>query len=162
MAKLSMVKRVKVDATNNAIPLTSAEVDATIASIATRVKIIETDRVYKSTRRNTSADKNTASGVRSTSQALTIPASVLPSRSNAKSISLPRRNDLLKKKSNYSRFEEEASDSDSDSKLKLVGFVTKKQPSAKLAPLRITAQIKDSSGTFDTLLDSGASRSITN
>ena len=90
MVKLSMVKRVKVDATNNAIPLTSAEVDATIASIATSVRIIETDRVYKSARRNTSATDNTASGVRPTSQALTIPASVLPSRSNAKSTSLPR------------------------------------------------------------------------
>ena len=98
MDKLSMVKRVKVDATNNALPLTGTEIGATIASIATRVKIIETDRVYKSARRNTSATKNTASGVRSTSHALTIPASDLPSRSNTKSTSLPRRNDLLEKR----------------------------------------------------------------
>uniref|UniRef100_A0AAV1U4K5 RNA-directed DNA polymerase n=1 Tax=Peronospora matthiolae TaxID=2874970 RepID=A0AAV1U4K5_9STRA len=67
------------------------------------------------------------------------------------------------KKSNYPRFEEEeASDSDSDSELKLVGLVKKKQPSAKLAPLRIPVQFKDASGTFNALLDSGASRSIIN
>ena len=41
MAKLSMVKRVKVDATNNAPSLTGAEISGTVASIAARVKIIK-------------------------------------------------------------------------------------------------------------------------
>ena len=68
-----------------------------------------------------------------------------------------------RKKSNYPRFEEEeASESDSDYEIKFVGLVKKKQPSAKLAPLRITVQIKDAGGTFHALLDSGASRSIIN
>uniref|UniRef100_A0AAV1TJE3 Peptidase A2 domain-containing protein n=1 Tax=Peronospora matthiolae TaxID=2874970 RepID=A0AAV1TJE3_9STRA len=158
-----VVKRVKVDATNNALPLTSAEIGATLASIATRVKIIETDLVYKAARRSMTVTKNTASGVHSTNQARTIPANALPSRSNAKSTSLPETKRTAHKKSNYPRFEEEeASDSDSDSELKLVGLVKKKQPSAKLAPLRIPVQFKDASGTFNALLDSGASRSIIN
>uniref|UniRef100_A0AAV1UJK5 Peptidase A2 domain-containing protein n=1 Tax=Peronospora matthiolae TaxID=2874970 RepID=A0AAV1UJK5_9STRA len=132
-------ERVKVDATNNALPLTSAEIGATLASIATRVKIIETDLV--------SHDSSECFALKK-------------QREEHKPAETKR---TAHKKSNYPRFEEEeASDSDSDSELKLVGLVKKKQPSAKLAPLRIPVQFKDASGTFNALLDSGASRSIIN
>ncbi|UIZ28085.1 hypothetical protein KXD40_004607 [Peronospora effusa] len=67
-------------------------------------------------------------------------------------------------KNNYPRFEEESSDSDSDSnsEIKIVGLVTKKHTSTKLAPLRIKVQLKNANGIFDALLDSGASLSIIN
>uniref|UniRef100_A0AAV1SZK7 Peptidase A2 domain-containing protein n=1 Tax=Peronospora matthiolae TaxID=2874970 RepID=A0AAV1SZK7_9STRA len=67
-------------------------------------------------------------------------------------------------KNKYPRFEEESSDSDSDSnsEIKLVGLVVKKHTSTKLAPLRIKVQLKNANGTFEALLDSGASVSIIN
>uniref|UniRef100_A0AAV1UK41 Peptidase A2 domain-containing protein n=1 Tax=Peronospora matthiolae TaxID=2874970 RepID=A0AAV1UK41_9STRA len=67
-------------------------------------------------------------------------------------------------KSKYSRFEKESSDSDSDSnsEMKLVRLVAKKHTSTKLASLRIKVQLNNANGTFDALLDSGASMSIIN
>ena len=46
--------------------------------------------------------------------------------------------------------------------MKLVGPVAKKHTSIKLAPLSIKVQLKNANGTFEALLDSGASKSIIN